>query len=288
MSLALGFPLPVAQPVTQPVTQPFALFFALAFAVAFALAFTPAAIALERHSFRVLEKLPLSRDNFVQGLQIVDDVLYLSSGMYGESRLTEYAFPKMTVNRELALPPKFFAEGVTRVGDKLYQLTWREGRLIVHDAVSLSMLRAVEIPTEGWGITSDGEKLFYSDGTHRLYILDPKTLKQRAILEVTLGGRPLPQLNELEWINGEIWANVWRTNQLVRINPDSGEVVGIVDLRGLLDPGDRRPDTDVLNGIAWDASAQALWVTGKRWPWLYKIELVEFSAEPKAAESPPP
>lgn len=278
-SKALGLYLVLRKATPMAVT----LFLALSLASAF----TPTAIALERHSFRVIEKLPLPRDNFVQGLQIFDGILYLSSGMYGQSRLMEYAFPEMTVNRELSLPPKFFAEGVTRLGDKLYQLTWREGRLIVHDAPSLSMLRAVEIQTEGWGITSDGEKLIYSDGSHRLYILDPTTLEQQSILEVTLNGRPLPQLNELEWINGEIWANVWRTNQLVRIDPNSGEVSGIVDLRGLLDPGDRRPDTDVLNGIAWDASTSALWVTGKRWPWLYKIELVDFSAERAIAEQPP-
>jgi glutamine cyclotransferase len=105
-------------------------------------------------------------------------------------------------------------------------------------------------------------------------VLDPETLLLKRTLNVRLSGRPLPRLNELEWIEGEIWANVWQANQLVRIDPESGDVVGIVDLRGLLDPRDRRPDTDVLNGIAWDAEQRALWVTGKRWPWLYQIRLI--------------
>lgn len=237
------------------------------------------------YDYRVLEQLPAERGNFTQGLQIVDDILYVGTGQYGESRLLEYRFPDMDLLREVALDKAFFGEGLTRLGDRLYQLTWRAGRLFVYDANTLELLDSRRISTEGWGITHDGQSLIYSDGSHRLYVLDPESFQQQRIIEVRLGGKPLPRLNELEWIDGEIWANVFTANQLVRIDPVSGRVTGIVDLRGLLPPGDRHRDTDVLNGIAWDAQRRALWVTGKRWPWLFRIEPVRRSSP--GSQSPP-
>jgi glutamine cyclotransferase len=230
-----------------------------------------AAVAI--YDYRVIEKLPQPRENFVQGLQIVDNTLYIGTGMHGQSGLREYEFPEMTLRREVRLDEQFFGEGVTRLGDHIFQLTWRAGLVFEYDATSLKRLREHRIPTQGWGITHNGSELIYSDGSATLYFLDPETLARRRSLEVTLNNRPLPRLNELEWIDGEIWANVWQANQLVRIDPASGQVVGIVDLRGLLDPADRAADTDVLNGIAWDSTHRALWVTGKRWPWLFQIEL---------------
>lgn len=227
------------------------------------------------YDFVVRDRLAAQRSHFTQGLQIVDDTLYIGTGQYGESRLLEYRFPQMELLREIPLDDAFFGEGVTRFDNHLFQLTWRAGRLFVYDAQSLELQVSHPIPTEGWGITHDGHQLIYSDGSHRLYRLDPESLKRLGVIEVTLNGRPLPRLNELEWIDGEIWANVFMANQLVRINPGSGAVTGIVDLRGLLPAEERRNDTDVLNGIAWDARHQALWVTGKRWPWLYQIELRE-------------
>ncbi|MDP5071655.1 MAG: glutaminyl-peptide cyclotransferase [Congregibacter sp.] len=229
---------------------------------------------LQRYGYTVLERLPQPRENFVQGLQIVGDRLYVGTGQYGESRLREYTFPAMTLNREVMLDPQLFGEGVTRLADRIYQLTWRAGQLLEYDAASLDLVKTHRISTQGWGITHNEAQLIYSDGSHRLYFLDPENMRVLRTLEVTLGGRPLPRLNELEWIENEVWANVWQSNQLVRIDPGTGHVLGIVDLRGLLDPADRAADTDVLNGIAWDAKTRALWVTGKRWPWLYKIRLV--------------
>ena len=229
--------------------------------------------ALPRYGYEVLEKVPLARDNFVQGLQIVGDTLYVGTGLYGESRLREYDFPSMTLRREARLPDDRFGEGLTRLGDRIYQLTWRAGEILVYDATSLERLATHGIDTEGWGITHDGRSLIYSDGSPALYFLDAQTLAVQRTITVTLAGRPLPRLNELEYIDGEIWANVWQANQLVRIDPDSGAVLGIVDLRGLLAPDDRAPDTDVLNGIAWDAANRALWVTGKRWPWLFRLRI---------------
>jgi glutamine cyclotransferase len=236
------------------------------------------------YSYKVIEKIAQPRENFVQGLQIVGDTLYIGTGMYGASKLREYAFPSMRLRQETQLPDELFGEGVTRLGDSLYQLTWRAGLLLEYNAASLTLVRRQAIATQGWGITHNGSELIYSDGSHQLYFLDPDTLSRQRTLEVTLNGRPLPRLNELEWIEGEIWANVWQANQLVRIDPDSGMVLAIVDLRGLLNPTERQPDTDVLNGIAWDSAKRALWVTGKRWPWLFHIEL---SQAPPREQKPP-
>ena len=227
----------------------------------------------ERFGFTVLERVPQSRDNFVQGLQIVGDTLYVGTGLNGESRLMEYAFPTMQLRRQAELPLNLFGEGVTRLDDRIYQLTYRARQVLIYDAASLEQVATARIATEGWGITHDGDSLIYSDGSAALRFLDPDSMTVQRTLTVTLNGRPLPRLNELEYVDGQIWANVWTANQIVRIDPRHGAVTAIADLRGLLPDEERRPDTDVLNGIAWDDQAQALWVTGKRWPWIYRIRL---------------
>jgi glutamine cyclotransferase len=247
----------------------------VAFAIAAGAGTGPAGAQVQvvTYGFEVLEKRPQPRENFVQGLQIVGDTLYVGTGLYGESRLLAYDFPDMTLRQEVRLPEHLFGEGVTRLGDRIYQLTWRAGQLLVYDAGDFTRVASAKLATEGWGITHDGERLIYSDGSPVLRYLGADSLAVERELPVTLGNRPLPRLNELEFIDGEIWANVWQANQLVRIDPSSGAVTGIVDLRGLLDPADRAPDTDVLNGIAWDSESRALWVTGKRWPWLYRLRI---------------
>jgi glutamine cyclotransferase len=246
-----------------------ALLLTLLCAVSMAVSAQPVAV----YDFEVLEQRPQPRENFVQGLEIHGDTLYVGTGQWGTSWLREYQFPDMALRRQHALPAHLFGEGITRLDDRIYQLTWRAGVGMVYDADTFEPLRKWTLNTEGWGLTNDGRSLIYSDGSPLLYYLDPQTLKRRRTLTVTLGGRPLPRLNELEWIDGEIWANVYQSNQLVRIDPDSGAVLGIVDLRGLLPDAERREDTDVLNGIAYDRTRKHIWVTGKRWPWLYRIAL---------------
>lgn len=227
----------------------------------------------ERFGYTVVERVPQNRDHFVQGLQIVGDTLYVGTGLNGESRLMEYEFPTMRLRRQVELPANLFGEGITRLGDRIYQLTYRARRLLIYDAETLERAETGRIATEGWGITHDGESLIYSDGSTSLFFLDPDTLSVERTLTVSLNGRPLPRLNELEYIDGQIWANVWTANQIVRIDPHSGMVTAIADLRGLLPRDEQLSNTDVLNGIAWDAQAKALWVTGKRWPWIYRIHL---------------
>ena len=241
--------------------------------------------AVLRYTYRIVDRRPLAANSFVQGLQIVGDTLYLGTGQYGASRLREYAFPGMQLRREVALPDELFGEGVTRLGERIYQLTWRSGQVRVYAAASLELLYTPRIDTQGWGITHDGRRLYYSDGSSTLRVLDPHSLAVQRAFSVTLHGQALPRLNELEWIDGEIWANVWQTEQLVRIDPARGQVRGIVDLRGLLPATQRRRETGVLNGIAWDAQRRALWVTGKNWPWLYRIRLVALPGAPPGAIS---
>ena len=241
--------------------------------------------AVLRYTYRIVDRRPLAANSFVQGLQIVGDTLYLGTGQYGASRLREYAFPGMQLRREVALPDELFGEGVTRLGERIYQLTWRSGQVRVYAAASLELLRTPRIATQGWGITHDGRRLYYSDGSATLRVLDPHSLAVQRAFSVTLHGQALPRLNELEWIDGEIWANVWQTEQLVRIDPARGQVRGIVDLRGLLPAAQRRRETGVLNGIAWDEQRRALWVTGKNWRWLYRIRLVALPGAPPGATS---
>jgi glutamine cyclotransferase len=237
--------------------------------------YTAAAVAApERFTYRVLEKRPQPRENFVQGLEIVDGRLLVGTGLYGASRLLRYDFASMRLLDERRLPGGVFGEGITQFGDRIYQLTWRARAGIVYRASDLVPLRSFALPGEGWGLTHDDRHLIYSDGSDTLHFLDPVSLRRRRSVTVSLRGSPLPFLNELEWIDGRIWANVWRTDRIVIIDPETGRVDGEIDLTGLLPAAERRPGTDVLNGIAHDPVDGAVWVTGKRWPWLYRIEPV--------------
>lgn len=224
-------------------------------------------------SYTVVEKKPLSREYFTQGLEIVDGQLYLSSGLYGKSRLLRMDFADLAVQAERKVDARLFAEGLTVLDDEVFQLTWRSGVMLVYRRADLAPSRLVRIPGQGWGITNNGDALFYSDGSHRLYVMAADTGEITRTIEVTENGRPVARLNELEWVEGEIWANVWRSDRIVIIRPESGEVRASIDLAGLLPASERRAGTDVLNGIARDPASGAIWITGKRWPWLYRIEV---------------
>lgn len=237
-------------------------------------------LAVEQFGYRVLEQKPLARDSFVQGLQIVDGKLYLSTGLYGRSRLLRYRFEDGELLDQRRLHPRLFGEGLTVFGDRVFQLTWRARRMLVFTREDLSPATVFTLPGEGWGLTDNGRELIYTDGSHHLHFLDPDNARHLRSVAVTEQGRPVAHLNELEWIDGKVWANVWQTDRIVVIDPASGEVSASVDLRGLLPPAERRPDTDVLNGIASNPEDGSLWVTGKNWPWLYRIELVPGTAGP--------
>ena len=236
------------------------------------LAKTAAAAPPAQYGYRVLEQHPLPRDNFVQGLEFDGDTLLVGTGQYGQSRLRRYAFPAMTLLAEQRLPPRLFGEGITRYGDRIYQLTWRAGFGIAWDAKEFRPLARFALPGEGWGLTHNETSLIYSDGSATVRFLDPATLRPTRELVVRRDGRPLARLNELEWVDGRLWANIWTTDRIAIIDPASGTVEAEVDLAGLLPLPERHRSTDVLNGIARDEAGQ-IWVTGKYWPWLYRIEL---------------
>ena len=222
-----------------------------------------------------VEFRPMERRNFTQGLYIFDSELYVSSGHYGQSAVRVYSWPSMDLIREAALPKEVFAEGLTLLANRLWVLTWREGQLLIINPDTLEILTTGKISGEGWGITHNGSTLWLSNGSSRLHSIDLGNGGKTAALDVTLQGKPLGKLNELEWINGKIWANVWLTDTIVVIDPETGAVTSEITAQGLLAPEEREANTDVLNGIAQDAETGAIWITGKRWPKIFRIELVD-------------
>lgn len=229
----------------------------------------------QQYSYTVTDRKPQSRKIFTQGLEILDGQLYVSSGGYGNSRLMRFNLEDGSLDGEYRLQPHLFAEGLTVLGEQIYQLTWHARQLIVYNRRDLSVTARWQIPGQGWGMTNDGQALIYSDGSDQLYYVSPDAGRIERVVSVTENGAPVDQLNELEWIEGRIWANIWRSDRIVIIDPNSGEVVASVDLRGLLPFIAKRPDTNVLNGIARNPADGTIWVTGKKWPWLYQIELEE-------------
>ncbi len=232
------------------------------------------ALAVEQFGFRVLEKRPHDRANYVQGLEIHDGLLYVSTGEYGRSRLLRYDLDSGALQVERRLHPRLFGEGLTLLGNSIYQLTWREGMLLEFSRDTMQPRGWHPIPGQGWGLTNDGSHLIYTDSGDKLHYMDPASKRILRSVAVTENGKPVPYLNELEWVDGQIWANIYQTDRIVIIDPESGEVTASIDLSGLLAAADRKPNTDVLNGIARDPQSGDIWVTGKRWPWLYRIELV--------------
>ncbi|MFT4520954.1 MAG: glutamine cyclotransferase [Halioglobus sp.] len=226
------------------------------------------------YTIKVVKKKPQSRQNFVQGLEINDGFLYVSTGNYGKSRLLRYHLSTGKLDRARRLDDRIFGEGLTVFGDKVYQLTWRNQVMLVYDKQELKPLQRIPITGEGWGLTHNADQLIYSNGSEKLYFMSPETGKILRSVTVIDQGSKVLYLNELEWIDGSIWANIWRSNRIVMIDPSSGQVTGSIDLTGLLPASDRRGDTDVLNGIARNPADDSIWVTGKHWPWQYQIELL--------------
>ena len=224
----------------------------------------------------------------MQGLQILDGHVYVSTGNYGESKLLRYQLSDGKLLARRNVDKQLFAEGLTVLGERIFQLTWKSQLVLIYNKADLKGLEYFRIPGEGWGITNNGSDLIYSDGSHRLHYLSPESKTIMRTISVTDGGRPVTLLNELEWINGEIWANVWQQNRIVTINPDTGRVTGSINLEGLLPDEEKISDTDVLNGIAINPEDNTVWVTGKRWPWLYQIELIPFPVDPELSQASTP
>ncbi|MCR3883300.1 MAG: glutaminyl-peptide cyclotransferase [Methanothrix sp.] len=224
------------------------------------------------HGFRVVAVYPHDPGAYTQGLAYRDGILYEGTGLYGRSGLRETVLETGEVTRYRGLPPQLFGEGIVLWEDLLVQLTWRSGIGLVWELDDLTLVRTFSYTTEGWGITSDGRRLIMSDGTSKLRFLDPETFGVTGEVEVMAEGRPLTRINELEYVDGLVYANVWKTDMIAVISPETGEVTAWIDLSGLLTEEERRA-ADVLNGIAYDPETGRLFVTGKHWPKLFEIEI---------------
>jgi glutaminyl-peptide cyclotransferase len=222
--------------------------------------------------YEVVRAYPHDPKAFTQGLQFVDGFLYEGTGMNGASSIRKVRLETGEVLQVKTLEDRYFGEGITIFGDSLIQLTWKAGVGFVYDVKTFERRGTFNYAGEGWGLTHDGTRLIMSDGSSALRFLDPRTFKETGRLPVTDGGRPVPQLNELEVVNGEIYANVWQTERIARISPTTGQVIGWIDLRGLLNPAEAAR-VDVLNGIAYDAAKDRLFVTGKWWPKLFEVRI---------------
>lgn len=225
------------------------------------------------YGYRVVNVYPHDRQAYTQGLIFVKGFLYESTGLNGASSLRKVHLETGRAADRYSLDERYFGEGLTDWGDSLVQLTWRSNKGFVYDRSSLSVRGTFRYPGEGWGLTHDRNRLVMSDGTSTLRFLDPRTFLETERLSVLNGNVPLTDLNELEFVRGEIFANVYQTDLIARISPQTGRVTGWIDLGGLLPEKDRLLPVDVLNGIAYDGASGRLFVTGKLWPKLFEIEL---------------
>jgi glutamine cyclotransferase len=232
-------------------------------------------------SYQVVSSFSHDPTAFTEGLVWFDNGFFESTGLEGHSSLRRVDFPSGKVLQEVDLAPDLFGEGVALVGNQLVQLTWQSHIGFVYDRDSLTRTGMFPYARDGWGLTYDGTHLIASDGSDSLSMLDPSTEQPIGSLAVTIAGCPVRNLNELEWINGEIWANIWLTDVIVRIDPTTGNVNSYLDLAALRDPALSSNRDAVLNGIAFDPDQQRIFVTGKLWPTLYQIQV---SGQPPATQ----
>jgi glutamine cyclotransferase len=224
------------------------------------------------YGYDVIACYPHDPKAFTQGLVFSDGMLLESTGLNGQSTLRRVRLETGEVLQRVSVARRYFAEGLTQLGDELFQLTWETGVAFVYDARTFDRRRTMSYKGEGWGLTTDGVELYLSDGSSTLRVLEPGTFPVRRTVQVTDGGVPVTRLNELEWVEGRLFANVWLTDRVAIINPESGVVEGWLDLSGL-GPRQDAVTNAVLNGIAYDRPGRRLFVTGKLWPTLYQIQV---------------
>ena len=251
--------------------RPFAIAFAAAAMLASQRPTDPRVLPI--FGYRVVRAYPHDPTAFTQGLQFVDGFLYEGTGLNGRSSIRKVKLETGEVVQKRDTARAYFGEGITVWKSELIQLTWQSNVAFVYDKTTFQPKRSFKYKGEGWGLTHDGASLIMSDGTDELRVLDPETFAERRRIKVTAAGKPLNHLNELEYMKGEILANVWTTDAVARVSPDNGQVTGYIDLQGLLTPRERA-SVDVLNGIAYDAQGDRLFVTGKLWPKVFEIKIV--------------
>jgi glutaminyl-peptide cyclotransferase len=230
-------------------------------------------------TYRVVKVYPHDPDAYTQGLIYRDGFLYESTGLHGSSSLRKVSLETGDVVQQRRIDRAHFAEGLADWKDSLVQLTWQSNVAFVYELASFGPRRTFSYSGEGWGLTHDGKRFIFSDGTNQLRFLDPDSFREIGRISVTDGKTPIRDLNELEYIRGEIYANVWHTDRIARISPETGRVIRWIDLRGLMSGGFKLDSEAVLNGIAHDAMSNRLFVTGKLWPRLFEIEVIPRARE---------
>lgn len=247
----------------------------LAFLLVIAIACTAKTLGPQSWAYQIVNTYPHDPRAFTQGLLYVDGHLYESTGLRGQSSIRMLDLNTGRVLQKYDLPANDFGEGLTDWGSTLVQLTWQAHKGFVYDRFSFALLRTFSYDGEGWGLTHDDKQLIMSDGTSYLRFLDPKTFRETRRIHVTTeNGQEIPDLNELEYVRGEIYANVWHSDRVARISPKTGKLLGWIDLSGLRPPSTTGNPDAVLNGIAYDAKDNRLFVTGKLWPKLYEVKVV--------------
>lgn len=231
-------------------------------------------ICVPIYGYKIINTYPHDKSAFTEGLVYTKGIIYEGTGLDGKSTLRKVDLNTGKVLEEISLSDSFFGEGITIWKDRIIQLTWRSGTGLVYDKDNLTLANTFTYNTEGWGITSDGKHLIMSDGTDALYFLDPETFKVVGQIKVKYNGKPVNDLNELEYVKGMVYANVWTADRIAIISPENGEVRAWIDLQGLLSKKESR-NVDVLNGIAYDSEDDRLFVTGKLWPSLFEIKLLD-------------
>ncbi len=229
--------------------------------------------AAPEYGYQVVHVYPHDRSAFTEGLEYRGGFLYESTGLEYKSTLSKIKLETGEVVQQIRLNPQLFGEGITLIDEKIVQLTYKTQLGFVYDQASLRRLRTFNYPGEGWSLTNDGSRIYMDDGSSQIRVWDAVTFQEKKRINVHDGNRPVEQLNELEWVRGEIYANIWRTDRIARISPADGSVLGWIDLTGILSPAERE-GVDVLNGIAYDSLGGRLFVTGKLWPKLFEIKLV--------------
>lgn len=229
--------------------------------------------SIRGETLEVIATTPHDRAAYTQGLVFHEGFFYESTGLYGSSSVRKIDPATGEILKRHDLEQRFFGEGLTALHGRLFQVTWRERTGFIYETSTLEPVGSFQYEGEGWGLTTDGASLILSDGTYRLRFIDPHTFKVIRVLYVTDGGRVIYAVNELEWIRGEIWANIWQEDNIARIDPESGVVVGWVNVGGFVSPLERWRGAEVANGIAYDSVSNRIWVTGKRWPQIYEVRL---------------
>ena len=229
----------------------------------------------KNYTYTIRNTYPHLTTSYTQGLQFIDGVMWEGTGQHGESVLQTIDLENGKAKTIAKLPDSEFGEGITVLGDSIYQLTWQSNTAYLYDRKTGKEIKKFRYAGEGWGLTSDGESLYMSNGTAKIYKINPQTFRREGSITATVNGVAVNYLNELEWINGKIWANVYTLDEIVIIDPKTGVVEGVIDLTNILPQSEVTDKTDVLNGIAYDAKGDRVFVTGKNWSKIFEIEIIE-------------